>query len=290
MTSKWVKYTPNRENVKLNLTFCGVTFILSSVAKKRIDVLLVERELAETRARAQALILAGDVRVNGRVLDKVGTPVPEDAEIAVRAPLKYVSRGGFKLEGALDCMHINPTGKVCADIGASTGGFTDCLLQRGASRVYAVDVGYGQLAWKLRRDPHVVVMDRQNIRLLESLPEPIDLATIDASFISLMLVLPTTKRLMQPRGETLALVKPQFEAGRDQVGKGGIVRDPAVHRAVLEKVARHAFGEGWKVLGLCRSPITGADGNVEFFIGLTADHDAASADLEQELERVVARD
>lgn len=257
------------------------------MAKKRLDALLVERELTETRARAQALILAGDVQVNGQVVGKAGTPVPEDAEILIRAPLKYVSRGGFKLEGALDAFCIDPGGQVCADVGASTGGFTDCLLQRGAARVYAIDVGYGQLAWKLRNDPRVVVMDRVNIRYLEALPEPVDLAAIDASFISLTLVLPTVKKLLHSRGQAVALVKPQFEAGRAQVGKGGIVRDPQVHRAVIEKIARHAMNQGWRVRGVARSPLTGAEGNVEFFIYLAADQALEDIDLPPAVERVM---
>ncbi|MBI4786797.1 MAG: TlyA family RNA methyltransferase [Chloroflexi bacterium] len=258
--------------------------------KKRLDVLLVERALADTRQRAHALILAGEVQVNGQRVDKVGAAVPEDAEIAVRAPLKYVSRGGLKLEGALDAFHLDAAGKVCADLGASTGGFTDCMLQRGATRVYAIDVGYGQLAWKLRNDPRVVTMDRVNIRHLESLPEPIDLATIDTSFISLTLILPVAKRLLQPRGDAVALIKPQFEAGRDQVGKGGIVRDPRVHRAVIEKIARHALADGWRVRGLARSPITGADGNVEFFVHLSADPSQANIDLEPAIEQAIIRE
>jgi 23S rRNA (cytidine1920-2'-O)/16S rRNA (cytidine1409-2'-O)-methyltransferase len=253
------------------LDFFSRCLYLYAVPKKRLDVLLVERELAETRQRAQALILAGDVRVNDQVISKAGALVAEDAAIALRAPLKYVSRGGLKLEGALDAFAINPRNKICADIGASTGGFTDCLLQRGVARVYAIDVGYGQLAWKLRNDPRVVVMDRVNVRYLDALPEPIDLAVIDVSFISLALVLPVVKRLLRPRGECIALVKPQFEAGREQVGKGGIVRDVRVHRAVIEKIARHVSANDWCVRGVCRSPITGADGNVEFFIHLSAD-------------------
>jgi 23S rRNA (cytidine1920-2'-O)/16S rRNA (cytidine1409-2'-O)-methyltransferase len=241
------------------------------VEKKRLDVLLVEGKLVESRQRAQAVILAGEVQVNGRVIDKAGARVAEGAEIVIRAPLKYVSRGGLKLEGALDAFGVDPRGKTCADIGASTGGFTDCLLQRGAVRVYAVDVGYGQLAWRLRSDARVVVVDRVNVRYLESLPEPIDLATIDVSFISLTQVIPVAKRLLQPCGEIIALIKPQFEAGRAQVGKGGIVRDARVQRAVIEKIAQHAMENDLCVRGVCRSPIAGADGNVEFFIRLSSD-------------------
>lgn len=224
--------------------------------------------------------------MNGNVVSKAGTPVVDDATITVRAPLKYVSRGGLKLEGAFDTFKIDPTNLVCGDIGASTGGFTDCMLQRGAARVYAIDVGYGQLAWKLRNDPRVVVMDRVNIRTLDKLPEPIDLATIDVAFISLTLVLPTAKRLLKSGGQTVALVKPQFEAGREQVGKGGIVRDVRVHRAVLEKIGQFVLANEWSVRGICRSPISGADGNVEFFIWLSAGL-APSIAVDKEIERVV---
>ena len=248
---------------------------------------MVERALAETRQRAQALILAGEVQVDGRTIIKAGTMIVEDAAITVRAPLKYVSRGGLKLEGALDAFRVEPRDKICADIGASTGGFTDCLLQRGAVRVYAIDVGYGQLAWKLRNDPRVVVMDRVNARFLESLPEPIDLAVMDASFISLTLLFPVVKTLLQPRGEIIALIKPQFEAGRAQVGKGGIVRDARVHRAVIAKIAECAHENDLHVRGVCRSPIQGADGNVEFFIHLGMDRAVPNGDIEKEIDRVV---
>jgi len=241
------------------------------VSKKRLDILLVERELVETRQRAQALILAGKVAVNGSASVKAGMLVDENANIVIRESLKYVSRGGHKLEGAIETFAVDPRGKICADVGSSTGGFTDCLLQRRALRVYALDVGYGQLAWKLRGDPRVTVMERVNVRYLQTLPEPIDLATIDVSFISLRQILPAVKMILQPHGQVLALVKPQFEAGRDEVGKGGIVRDASIHRAVVEKIAQYALGNGWRVLGLCRSPIAGADGNVEFFIHLGLD-------------------
>jgi 23S rRNA (cytidine1920-2'-O)/16S rRNA (cytidine1409-2'-O)-methyltransferase len=238
------------------------------VKKKRLDVLLVVRDLAETRQRAQALILAGNVRVNQQVVTRAGALVAEDAEITVRAPLPYVSRGGIKLAGALDAFGVNPRDKVCADVGASTGGFTDCLLQRGAARVYAIDVGYGQLAWKLRTDPRVVVMDRVNARYLDALPEPLDLVVIDVSFISLTHILPVAYKLLHAHGECIALIKPQFEAGRHQIGKGGVVHAAEVHRAVLEKIVQFVESHDWHVRGLCRSPITGTDGNVEFFIHL----------------------
>ena len=257
------------------------------MAKKRLDVLLVERGLAESRQRAQALILAGDVQVNGSRVDKAGALVADDATIALRAPLKYVGRGGLKLEGALEAFQVDPRGKICADIGASTGGFTDALLQRGAARVYAIDVGYGQLAWKVRNDTRVVVMDRVNIRYLTTLPELIDLAVIDVSFISLTLVLPVVKSLLQPRGEIIALIKPQFEAGRAEVGKGGVVRDARVRRAVIEKIARYASADEWRVRGVCRSPIEGADGNVEFFARLSTDRDLDSVDVTPILAKIV---
>jgi 23S rRNA (cytidine1920-2'-O)/16S rRNA (cytidine1409-2'-O)-methyltransferase len=260
------------------------------VAKKRLDVLLVERELVESRQRAQALILAGDVQVNGTRVDKAGALVAEDAEITLRAPLKYVGRGGFKLQGALDAFQVDPRGKICADVGASTGGFTDCLLQRGAARVYAIDVGYGQIAWKLRKDPSVIVMDRVNVRHLERLPELVDLAVVDVSFISLSLVLPIVRRLLPPDGEIVALIKPQFEAGRAQVGKGGIVRDARVHRAVIEKIAQHATEIALRVRGVCRSPIQGADGNVEFFIHLSTEGSLSNVDVGKEIERAVTQD
>jgi 23S rRNA (cytidine1920-2'-O)/16S rRNA (cytidine1409-2'-O)-methyltransferase len=256
------------------------------VANKRLDVLLVERGLAETRQRAQALILAGEVKVGDRVIDKVGTLIPEDAAILVRAPLKYVSRGGLKLEGALDAFQIDVTGLICADVGASTGGFTDCLLQHGARRVYAIDVGYGQLAWKLRADPRVVTLDRVNFRYLERLDEPIDLATVDVSFISLLLILPSVKRILAPNGQALALIKPQFEAGREQVGKGGIVRDARIHRQVVERIARQAIEDDWRVRGLTRSPIVGAEGNVEFFIHLSVDPSQSNISLSEALNAI----
>ena len=237
--------------------------------KKRLDVLLVERGLAETRARAQALILAGAVNVAGQVVNRAGAQVDDGAELALREPLPYVSRGGYKLAGALDAFAVAPVGFVCADIGASTGGFTDVLLQRGAARVYAIDVGYGQIAWKLRQDSRVIMMDRVNARYLESLPEPIDLVVIDVSFISLEHILRVAQRVLKPEnGQVIALIKPQFEAGRGQVGKGGIVRDPKVHQQVQEKIAGFAEAIGLRVAGLIQSPITGTEGNVEFLIHL----------------------
>lgn len=237
---------------------------MAKARKERLDLLLVERELAESRQQAQRLIMAGQVTVDGGVVDKPGTRVPVSAEVEVAGALPYVSRGGYKLAAALDAFALEVEGLIAADIGASTGGFTDCLLQRGAARVYAIDVGYGQLAWKLRQDPRVVVMDRVNARYLERLPEAVDLATVDVSFISLRLVLPALVGWLGPAGQIVALVKPQFEAGREQVGKGGVVRDPAVHRAVLLEILCWAAGHGLGLMGLIRSPLTGPAGNVEF--------------------------
>lgn len=259
-----------------------------SSPKKRLDRLLVERGLAETRERAQALVLASEVSVGGRVVDKAGAQVNADADITVRQPLPYVSRGGYKLAAALDAFGIDPSMLVCADIGASTGGFTDVLLQRGAARVYAIDVGYGQLAWKLQQDPRVVVMDRVNARLLKKLPEPIDLATIDVSFISLELLLRIVQTLLKPRGEIVALVKPQFEAGREQVGRGGIVSDTVVHRDVLEKIARISEERQLKLLGMIRSPITGTKGNIEFLVHLSDDPRRDSIDVKTAIASVLA--
>ncbi len=247
--------------------------------KIRLDLLLVQRGLAKSRGQAQSLVLAGQVRVDGQVASKPGAKVPTDAQVTVKERLPYVSRGGFKLAAALDAFDVTVSGAICADVGASTGGFTDCLLQRGAARVYAIDVGYGQLAWKLRQDERVVVMERTNARYLESLPEPVEIVTIDASFISLNLLLPAVVRWLAPGADVIPLVKPQFEAGREQVGKGGVVRDPAVHRQVLEKVAGYAAAHGLAVHGLIRSPVTGPAGNVEFLMHLRPGPDSGDFDL-----------
>ena len=232
----------------------------------RLDVLLVERGLAPSRERAQALILEGAVRVSGEPHSKAGEAVLTDAPIEVLGPaLPFVSRGGLKLQRALEAFDVDPAGKACLDVGASTGGFTDCLLQAGAARVYAVDVGHGQLDWKLRQDPRVVVMEKTNIRALEELPERPQLATIDVSFISLGKVLEPAGRLGP--ADVIALVKPQFEAGPKAAPKG-VVRDPAVHRRVLETVLDQARQLGWKARGLTASPILGPAGNREFLLWL----------------------
>ena len=239
--------------------------------KERLDKLLVERGLVQSRERASALILAGKVVVEDHAVDKVGTRIPIDADIRLKGgDIPYVSRGGLKLEKGLESFDISVAGRVAIDVGASTGGFTDCLLQRGAVQVYAVDVGYGQLAWKLREDPRVVNLERTNIRDLtaDTLGAAPSLAVIDASFISLDKVLPATLPLLAPDGEVLALIKPQFEVGRGQVGKGGVVRDPVQHAEVVEKVRESAASLGCRVLGVVESPLLGPKGNREFLIHL----------------------
>ena len=252
--------------------------------KIRLDTLLMRRGLAESPQRAQSLIMAGQVLVEDHIVDKPGKRIPESAQVAVREGPRYVSRGGIKLEHALVRFGVDVAGVIAADIGASTGGFTDCLLQRGAQKVYAVDVGYGQLAWALRQDPRVVALERTNIRHLDSLPEPIDLATIDVSFISLELVLPRVVELLQPEGAILALVKPQFEARRDEVGKGGVVRDPAVHRTVLQKAAAISTKGGLRIEGFTPSPLRGPAGNVEFFVHLSRGQGLDDVSIKEAIE------
>jgi 23S rRNA (cytidine1920-2'-O)/16S rRNA (cytidine1409-2'-O)-methyltransferase len=238
--------------------------------KERIDVLLVERGLFETREKAKAAVMAGLVLVAGERCDKPGTKVAEDVAITVKGDVHpYVSRGGLKLEKALRTFGIDLTGKIMMDIGASTGGFTDCALQHGARLVYAIDVGYGQLAWSLRQDERVVVMERTNFRHMdpETFPhEQPDAASIDVSFISLKLILPVLYRFLKPGGEVVALVKPQFEAGKANVGKNGIVRDPDIHESVLLDIGQFATGLGFRLQGLDYSPITGGEGNIEFLL------------------------
>ena len=240
--------------------------------KERIDKLLVERELAPSRQRAQALLMAGLVLVDDQPVSKAGARVSVDAAIRLRGKDHgFASRGGLKLQGALDRFAIDPTGRICADLGASTGGFTDCLLQRGAAKVYAVDVGYGQLAWKLRQDPRVVVMERTNVRHMTGLPEPIELVVGDLSFISLKLVLPAIATLCAPSAELVLLVKPQFEVGRSSVGKGGLVTDPVARAAAVQRVLADAEAAGFSARGDLVSPITGAKaGNVEYLIWLSS--------------------
>jgi 23S rRNA (cytidine1920-2'-O)/16S rRNA (cytidine1409-2'-O)-methyltransferase len=236
------------------------------VAKRRIDSLLVDKGLVESRAKAQALIMAGEVVVGGKIVIKVGTLVSEEAAINILKPPPFVSRGGIKLEYALDRFQLDVSNRIAADIGASTGGFTDCLLKRGAKRVYAVDVGYGQLDYRLRKDKRVVVMERVNARYPFSLPEKIDLATIDLSFISVEKVIPSVAKLLKDDGYLLVLLKPQFEARRSEVGKGGIVKQPLVHARVLGRFIKWMVARGFRLGGVVASPILGASGNQEFFV------------------------
>jgi 23S rRNA (cytidine1920-2'-O)/16S rRNA (cytidine1409-2'-O)-methyltransferase len=232
--------------------------------KERLDRLTAQQGLADSQQHAQRLIMAGQVLVGNQVVDKPGTQVPVGSEISVKSDSPYVSRGGFKLAAALDAFDLDARGWTVADVGASTGGFVDCLLQRGACRAYAIDVGYGQLAWKLRQDPRVVVMERTNARYLDALPEPVDLVTIDVSFISLKLIVPVVKGWLRGQGRIVALIKPQFEANPEQVENGGVVRDGKVHRAVVEDLATWATSQDLGLMDLIRSPLTGPAGNVEF--------------------------
>ena len=237
------------------------------MAKKRLDVLMVEQGLAESRQKAQAIIMAGQVFIGDKRYDKAGASVDENETLEVRGQtLRYVSRGGLKLEKAMKAFPITLEDKVAADIGASTGGFTDCMLQNGAKKVYAVDVGYGQLAWSIRNDERVVCLERTNARYLtrEQIPDELDFASIDVSFISLKLILPALRPLMSAGGQIAALVKPQFEAGREKVGKKGVVRDPGVHLEVLEQFLVHAKEADFSVKGITFSPIRGPEGNIEY--------------------------
>ena len=243
--------------------------------KKRLDVLLVEKGHADTRTKAQAVIMSGLVYVDGQKADKPGISYEETVDIEVRTGgCPYVSRGGLKLEKALRDFGVDPTGYVCSDSGASTGGFTDCLLQQGASKVFAIDVGYGQLDWKIRSDPRVVVMERTNVRYVtpEDLGEPLDLSVVDVSFISLRIVLPVIKTFLKPTGQVLCLIKPQFEAGKEKVGKKGVVRDPAIHKEVLDSFVALTQEIGFTILGLTFSPVKGPEGNIEFLAHLTLEN------------------
>ena len=253
--------------------------------KKRLDVLLTEQGYADTRSKAQAIIMAGSVYVDGQKADKPGISYEETVSIEVRGEsCPYVSRGGLKLEKALRDFGVKPEGFVCSDSGASTGGFTDCLLQQGAKKVFAIDVGYGQLDWKIRSDPRVVVMERTNIRFVtpEDLGEPLDLSVVDVSFISLKIVLPAIKQLLKSDGQVLCLIKPQFEAGREKVGKKGVVRDPAIHKEVLDTFVDLADSLDFTILGLTFSPVKGPEGNIEFLGHLTlADRECIRPDTAQ---------
>ena len=246
--------------------------------RQRLDLLLVERRVAPSRQRARAMIMAGKILVNNQPVDKAGYLVSAtDSIVLKKKDIPYVSRGGLKLEGALQTLELNPEGCICLDVGASAGGFTDCLLQHGASRVYAVDVGYGQLAWKLRQDPRVVVVERTNIRHMSAqvIPEPVNLITIDVSFISLKLVVPAVTAFMGRDARILALIKPQFEVGKDQVGKGGVVRDAKLHEGVIENLSAFFNAKGLSLGKVLPSPILGPKGNREFFILLGRQPDLA---------------
>ena len=256
--------------------------------KQRLDLLMVERALAESREKAQALIMAGEVLVGDKLIDKPGTKIDSSAEITVKSKPRFVSRGGEKLAEALDAFPVDVSGRICADVGASTGGFTDCLLQNGAAKVYAIDVGYGQLDYRLRQDARVVVIERTNARYLERLAEPVSLAVIDASFISLRLLLPVIKNWLTPQADVIPLIKPQFEAGQQDVGKGGVVKDPRVHARVLDEVLTATQFEGFTVHGLIKSPLKGPAGNIEFLAWLGWCGEApGSADLSPLIQSVV---
>jgi 23S rRNA (cytidine1920-2'-O)/16S rRNA (cytidine1409-2'-O)-methyltransferase len=281
------------------------------MAKVRLDVLLVERGLAESRAKAQAMIMAGQVRVADQVTLKPATAVHADSVLTVDAGPRFVSRGGEKLDAALEAFAVDVTGYVCADVGASTGGFTDCLLQRGAAKVYAIDVGKGILHWKLRNDPRVVVMEETNARYVESLAEPVSLITVDASFISLKILLPVVKRWLLPpfdhaqdrlsssvdegkkgkrkeeRGGIIALIKPQFEAGKKDVARGdGVIRDPEIHKQVLLDVLGFAQTEGFQIRGLIKSPLLGPKGNAEFLVWL-GEKEKIDVDINSLVDKVI---
>lgn len=249
--------------------------------KVRLDVAVHQRQLTESRARAHGMIMAGEVLVNGQVVDKPGTRVTDADVITLKSKPRYVSRGGEKLAAALAVFPLHVNGRVCADVGASTGGFTDCLLQNGAARVYALDVGYGILDYTLRSDPRVVVMERTNARYVEALDEPVNVVTVDASFISLRLLLPTIQRWLTSEADVVSLIKPQFEAGKDDIGKGGVVRDANVHARVIREVVGYAYEAGFTLAGLTVSPIKGPSGNTEFLGWFTRDKpDTPAADLE----------
>jgi 23S rRNA (cytidine1920-2'-O)/16S rRNA (cytidine1409-2'-O)-methyltransferase len=255
-------------------------FLLRTMKRERIDKLLVERGLAESRNRAQAMVMAGQVLVENQRVDKPSQLVEAGAEIRIKGEsLKYVSRGGLKLEAALSQFKVNPSGKNCIDVGASTGGFTDCLLQHGAARVWAVDVGHNQLAWRVRQDPRVEVIEGFNARNLDEMEFPIklDLATVDVSFISLTKILPALAVVIAGTADCIALIKPQFEVGKGEVGKGGIVSDPLKHRRVLTEIVDSVYQIGLRAVGLIESPILGAEGNREFLIHLTHAETASTA-------------
>ncbi len=261
------------------------------IEKERLDILLVQQGLANSRELAKAYIMAGNVYVDGRKEEKAGTKIPVTAQLEVKGnQMKYVSRGGYKLEKAIDAFGISLEGKICLDIGASTGGFTDCMLQNGACRVYAIDVGYGQFAWKLRNDERVVCLEKTNVRYVthEQVPDEGDFASIDVSFISLTKVLPAVLGVLGEDGQLVCLIKPQFEAGREKVGKKGVVREISVHREVIEKIAGYVREQGLGILGLSFSPIKGPEGNIEYLIYLDKKRQGMTEEeMQAKLEEVV---
>ena len=263
------------------------------VEKERLDVLLVQQGLANSRELAKAYIMAGNVYVDGQKEDKAGTKVAVTAKLEVKGnQMKYVSRGGYKLEKAMDVFGIRLNGKICLDIGASTGGFTDCMLQNGASKVYAIDVGYGQFAWKLRNDERVVCLEKTNVRYVthEQVPDEGDFASIDVSFISLTKVLPTVLGVLGEKGQLVCLIKPQFEAGREKVGKKGVVRDSSVHREVIEMIVEYVRTQSLGILGLDFSPIKGPEGNIEYLIYLDKSQSGMLEDeVQARVDTVVAQ-
>jgi 23S rRNA (cytidine1920-2'-O)/16S rRNA (cytidine1409-2'-O)-methyltransferase len=264
---------------------------MNSSKKARLDVLLVNRQLAFSRSKAAAMIMAGEVTVNAQLVDKPGTSVHADADIVLKEKPRYVGRGGLKLEAALKAFAVDPSGKVCADIGASTGGFTDCLLQHGAAKVFAIDVGSGVLDYRLRTDARVEVLENTNARYLESLAEFVEIVVVDVSFISLRLILPSVSCVVETPADVIALVKPQFEAGRAFVGKGGIVRDMAVHRRVLKDIAACSDSIGFTAVDVIHSPITGAKGNVEYLMWLKLEHAAETRQtLEDKIDALTSSD
>lgn len=253
------------------------------IEKKRLDCLLLDLGLAESREKAKAMIMLGNVYVNNQKFDKPGTMLPIDTKVEIRGgKMPYVSRGGWKLEKALSVFPIDLKGKIAMDIGASTGGFTDCMLQNGAKKVYSIDVGYGQLAWKLRTDPRVVNLERTNVRYItpEQVPDKVDFFSVDVSFISLCLVLPPARVLMAENAQAVCLIKPQFEAGRGKVGKKGVVRDKGVHIEVIDKIVHFVLENGFSILGLTYSPIKGPEGNIEYLIFLQKSDEPASVELD----------
>jgi 23S rRNA (cytidine1920-2'-O)/16S rRNA (cytidine1409-2'-O)-methyltransferase len=255
--------------------------------KQRLDVAIHQRGLAYSREKARGMIMAGEVSVNDSIVDKPGTRISETDVISVKAKPPFVSRGGEKLAGALADFNFDPSGRICADVGASAGGFTDCLLQNGAERIYAIDVGYGQLVYTLRQDDRVIVIERTNARYVDSLPEKVNLVVIDASFISLRLLIPVIKGWLTKKADIIALIKPQFEAGKKYVGKGGVVRDSQVHRRVLEEILDFAIDQNFTVAGLTISPLKGPAGNIEFLMWLNQGVEPETHDISVYIDRVL---